>query len=162
MAWTSRLLIPTPLHTHQLPWPDFCEFLDTWNAELELKEKMKKMEKAHRHLRHPSQQASPFFPLLSVIYRAVLSYIQVSQAWLSITSRRLYAQAWDAPYYLNLINEGKWKKAIGPVRLSTHFSIDLVIARFRRIAALENGEPLSYTWKTNLRLTKWDIFFYLW
>lgn len=43
-------LIPIPLHTHRLPWKDFCEFLGAWNTDSRLEEKMKKkVEKAYRH-----------------------------------------------------------------------------------------------------------------
>lgn len=52
------LLLPTPFHTYQLPWPAFCEFLGTQNAGSGLEENM---EKAHRYRSHPSQQASIFF-----------------------------------------------------------------------------------------------------
>lgn len=57
---SSYSLLHIPLHTHQLPWPAFCEFLGIWNAEPELEEKMKKMGKAYKNPRTPKQQTSFF------------------------------------------------------------------------------------------------------
>lgn len=37
------------------------------------------------------------------------------------------------------------------------FSVDLVAARFGRLAIFENSEPLSYMWKTNFKLINCDV-----
>lgn len=176
IARVSRLLIscpgqpllPIPLHTHQLPWQEFCEFLVPQNTGPGLEEKMKMaMEKVHRYLRCPIQQVFLFF--LHKLRGCAFLPTSVTSLWLTIMPLMLYCAIvlgkimllpqTEIPYSLALSDEEKWRKTTWPVRSPFYFSVDLVAAMFRRAAIFQNGGPLSYMQKTNLKLIKCDIFF---
>lgn len=80
-------LLPTPLHTHQLPWQAFCQFLDAWNQGQDWKRRWRRQR---NFIDTQGTQASQHSFFSCTNYGAVPSCPRVSPGWLSIILLMLY------------------------------------------------------------------------
>lgn len=162
IKWTrcsGYSLLHIPFHTHQPPWPAFCEFLGTWHAGPEPEEKMQKMGKAYKNPRNPKQQTSLFIlPVTGLCFpthKSKPGYPSCLRCFIVLlccggqpSSLCLRLSLLPGPNWWGKMKKGQWA-----VRLPPHYSVYLVTTRFRRASNFGKWWTFDvYMLKMNVKL----------